>query len=1001
MTKEVARITRDGDLLLNGVIREGVSPVDTNLIHDFDLMSDCVVDRRSSNGPMAAAKETIMRSYNLLDSMDIDWRDPQMWSGGGRDTTYDAHADCIVFTNSLTVSLLKGIPVIHDLKFNISCEVYQDPYVKSDNPPLTYFGGKITDEANHSQMGEQIPGYWDYLCIEGQKLPVGQWKFFHNSANGGNPRSGTDGNNKTDNAWVSKKAQYYYPLMLANYSGENGDTVKIRNIRVWYSDDDSKSRNLQTGAGIQIANGSQQNYIKGENLGIDGTIEVANSRNRAIISATYLPDGSTGTKWSCMPSNINPSEWDGVSGTWAMSNDRPIAGSGGQWWTATMLIRASDWERVSSNMMRLKTSKSAYSLFNNARKISVGDGWYLCYGSVLLSEGEFNSDFSSYSYGTNDTYQIEFGRATLVKGRNVLSLPPNAITVDDGLSIKTRSLESFTVMGKFINSRRIVEAGDYSQNISNQAILFSLLNKDGNALHFRYYQTSEGKPYPFVDPDPKSKWHSGTSGHIHNYVSMANGATLYWVAKHHKGQHLYVQFYNEDGTKHGETHELSGLSDDLTLEHVVLGWGSNNWQAIHSELKVYNKYINNPEITDLIKTRFVVEDGECREDFMEHRNIDAMVDIDMSPYESSVYGEGWAVVSPTNNYLPENTWDGWHMSIKGLIVDTPYGEGIKISGVNSMHTKPTNDLSGNYRYIDVPKSNFKVGDKITFSMWCYLSDDWDGGNWVFRSEGVTGGLDQTTDATNKGRWKLITKTVTYTQAMVDSTRTHIRCLTYNNFHRGTKGHMILADARVVKKSKPSIKDELNPTRMDFNLNKDYKLDQREDWTVSYWKKPISDHIGGDDAYSIDSLGHNGGKRAGGGACGYMYWGKNNKANDIVGSESIPDMSKYWDHWRLIVVSHKKGDGLYITEVDEMKTYRRKARGSIPYSDYYTNVTETANGRDLKIGGWHSSYCTSIFRDLKFGRVYKDQSQIEAMFKEGLRVTKDGISINGEVVEGTL
>lgn len=1010
MTKEIARITRDGDFMLNGIMREGVCPIESNLVHDFDFMSDHLCDRHNDYA-MAAPEETIMRADNLLDAMGMDWRDPNAWGNfAAGKIKYNAKDDCLDITGGGTAIMRQGIPILHNRKFNISCEIWHSTVTDSTKKPIFYLGGMIfAADGTTNLTGEQIPGTYDYLGASGVQSLSG-WTHYHNTHATGQPRTGTNGN-KTEPSWVSTASRYYRPLMLPNYRsiGANpNDVMKVRNLRYWYSDDDDTGKNLMTGAGVNIMNAGHKNYVSVENVGTSGAVGHNNSRNRAIISPAYPPDGSTGTKWSCMSSNISPGEWDGVSSGWATEGlPNTAAPAGGEWWSASMLIRSSDWARVASNMMYILWRKpdgkgGALGVFNTAHRVSVGDGWYLCYGSALIPQGCTVTGINSYTYGGNDTYSIEFGRANLVKGRNLISLPPSTTTVADQVTTKVRSLDTFTIMGKFANCRKAASGVTYTDGIADSAILFSLKANDGKWCHFRFY-ISGVNPMPYIDGDVGSYWNTSTSNqHAHNRHDFAEGENLYWVVKHTKGDALYVQFYHENGDKTSADFTLPAniLSSSLKLEDIVLGSGSNAWQGIHSELKVFNAYLDNAKTKDMIKTRFVVEDGETREFYMESRDVDGMIDVDMSPYDKHRYGEGWASVVPTTSFLPENSMHWPSRSIGGEYVTTPYGHGIKITGHD--HTSKThtgNTTSGNYRYVDIPASNFVKGDKITTSVWVYVSPDWDGGTEVMRYERAASNWSHF-NPDLKGKWQLVSIPVlTWPQ-----TTTPLRVLTYNSLWNGTNGYIIMADARTVKHSRPSIKSEANSLwdgKMKFNLHKDYKLDQREDWTISYWKKPIAGHDGGAGGYTIDSLGYSNGKRSDGSTSGYCWWGKNAGKDEIAYSSPIPNMSDYWDNWRLVVLSHKKGDGLYVTEIDKTKTYTRKITGSLSHAEYFTTITQDSNGIDLQLGGWHTGRYTAIFRDIKFGRVHKTQQQAELMFKEGLRVTKAGISINGEVVESNL
>lgn len=1017
MATQVAQITKEGDFKVNGIIRDTAASINSSLVHDFDFLSSHGADQHVSNA-MAIPNETAMRAHNLLDAFGIDWRDPSNWSGGDSDITYNAREDCLVIKNVKSIVLNIGIPILHDLKFNISIDAWQSNINNDANKPILYFGGKIYDaESNGNLLNEQIPGTYDYFCVSGKRPSTTSWTTFKNDHGGGNPRTGIDGVKSSSAGWVSNAARYYRPTMLANYSGETGDELKVRNIRFWYSDDDNTERNPNIGAGFRINSAGLKNWATKSNLGTSGATGGWYGVS-APKQPCYLPDGSLGTKFTLVqdrensdflnPSRGNGTKMGGVSmGTWATvpSSENPA----GKWYTAAMLIRCSDWSKLHSNQMyfnwenKSDGTRSSRGAFSVSRKHHVGDGWYLCYAEHQMSDNVKDFYIGTYNYHLN--HEVEMGAMTLVNGRLATLLKSNQVTQDDELTIKTRSLKEYTIIGKFINSKPIGDGISYTDGQANQAILFSLQAQDGKWVHLRRYNGSNGDSVPFIDPDNGSRWNisSTSSNHRHTALTIATGQEIYWVAKTRPNEPLYVQFYGADGSLYSNFNNVPvSVMNDPSLEAIALGLGSNNWQGIHSQLMVYSTYLNNPDITHLIKTRMNVDNGETREFISEHRHETNLRPVDMTRYEKARCDSGWASFRPITNLLPDNDPStGWSLGTagSGTIVETPYKLGVRISGQDSARDQTSNTTSGHYRYRDIPSSNFKAGDKICFSAWCYMSKDWTGDSHMLRFERYA-----TTwahyDTTKKGTWQLIKLNHTVTASNLATSA--IRCLTYNSLNKYTKGHIIIADLRVCKVDMPTL---TTPTgmqawdyKMRFNLYRDYKIDFRENWTFAYWKKPISSHTGGDGGYVIDSLGYSGGKRTDNTTSGYVWWGKTNGKNEIYSTGAIADMNTYWNKWRLIVVSHKKGDGLYVTEVDAANTYHRKLAGTGGRADYWT-ATKTHDA-DMQLGGWQTNdRCTAIYRDIKCGQTYYDQASIEKMFKEGLRLTDDGIMINGELIEG--
>lgn len=1015
MTKQVAQITRIGDLKTNGIVREGAAPINSNLVHDIDLTSDVCSDiRYGSDSPMAVPTQTAMRSDNLLDAFGLDWRNPENWSGGDVSTIkYNEKEDCLEVTSPRTMTLRSGmIPILHNNKFNISLDAWQSHIADAADQPIIYVGGSIfAKDGTTNLSSEQIPGTYDYFAVSG-KRPSSGWTTYTNNHGGGAPRSGIDGIKSNSAGWVSDASRYYRPLILANYSGTTGDVVKIRNLRYWYSDDITEGQNEQSGAGLRISNTSLTNYATRSNLGTSGSGSGWYGVS-APRSVTYLPDGTHGTKVHLVQDRehadfLATGRGDGHRmggiglGTWATvpASDNPA----GEWYTAAMLVRSSDWSKVSGNQFYFNhkptdsDKRVGWSGFSNSRKVHVGNGWYFCYVERQMPSNTNDFYVGTYNYKLN--HQLEFGKMTLVKGRVATLLAPNQTTVNDSVTMKTQSLSEFTVIGHCINSTAIGNNISYSDGVNNQSALFSLQGQDGKWFHFRHWLATSGTvSMPFIDPDNSSVWNtsSTSSNHRHTTMSLATGQELYWVVKHRPNGPVYVQFYNADGTQYSNFNNLpASILDSPTLEAIKLGTGSNNWEALHLGVQVYDTYVDNAGITDIIKTRLAVHDGELNEHVSETRNNTNLIPVDMSPYDNHKFGSGWASVKSITNYLPENDpITGWHLGTagSGTKVTTAYGIGVKLSAQDSIKTTVT--TSSHYRYIDVPTSTFAVGDNICFSAWCYVSPDWTGGSHMLHFERFSSGWAHY-DLEKKGTWQLLQ--INHTVTASNLTGSPLRCLTYNSMSNTVAGSIIIADLRLTKVNMPTLgrTGGIWDHKMCFNLYRDYKIDFREDWTFSYWKRPISTHTGNTSGYSIDAIGYSGGKLADGTSSYYNWWGKPNNSDSISGAGGIDDMDTYWNQWRLIVVSHKKGDGTYITEVDEVKTYHRKLSGAFSKPDAATAVETDA---DIQLGGWQlSNVSTSIYRDITVGQVNKTQADAEAMFSEGLRLMTDGASINGELIE---
>lgn len=1007
MTKEIARITKDGDLMMNGTVNECISTTaDAALLHSIDMRRDCPSDA-SSYTRMALSETHCMNTYNLIDAFGIDWRNPASYSSS-HGIRYNEREDCIeiISTGNYEFGMYFLLPIYHSKKFNFSCEVVTD-----NATSMVYVGGLHYNQSGnkHPENTNHYPSYRNYLCVNGKK-PHGSWHTYHNDATGGDPVTGISGKREYK-SWYAKDNAYFQPYFIVNYNSGNTDkkVTKIRNPRIWYSDE--QVNRPFNGIGMRVS-GNVRNLCTRGYLATTGTDGASNSKLLVVNSPTFLPDGSAGSKHQFTRSGNASLVWDGIGMDANVSIPNPL----GKHYTITALIRPNPGiNNVHNNLFYMTQAipgqpNKASGIFDRSRVVPIGDGWYLAYAFITTEPTATRMWMNTYQYLNTGIIELEIGRITCVEGHHhVTSLLGDEVILGDTseTGFDTCSLNGqFTIVTKFIQGKDGKDGTSYANGIADQAELISLIDQDGKKCSYRYWIRS-GASAPFVDPDTGSRWNTSTtdSRHVHKPNQFEAGKEYYLVIKRASDNNIYWQFFDTQGTHIGNTHTLShDVQNSPQVRRIEFGSGVN-WDASIIRCDVLNGYMDNTAISEYIKTRFTVDDGQIRENVSEHRTIPFYMDVDMSKYEKLVLPGGYGTRDHEKTNLIANpnpgdaSWSHGMVNVKSVY--TPFGMGLHVDAKNGK-TETGSSLSGNYNYVDVTlKDRVAVNERVVFSAWVYVSHDWDGTSNVLRFERLNSSYGHA-DMSKKGQWQIVQLRMTYTQAMHDGGK-QLRCLTYHALSKATKGYMIVANAQlnIEAQTLPSLGPGYADNRMTFNLTDDYKVDWSKKWSIYYWKKPIGGHGSKTNGWIIDSLGWSGGRTPSNATSGYFYWGKRYDGDRLEGQTAHFSASTYYNKWRLVVLTYDPSQHIVsIHEIDEAGTHSRTISIDIPTADHYRT---TNTGGDLILGGWHTDNCTALYRDLKV-RVgtFPSMDSITAMYSEGLRIQKDGTtSINGEIVEGSL
>lgn len=989
---EVARIERIGDLKTSGEFLErSASEYHNELVHHLDFDSAAGVDTTTKH-MRVVPKELAQNSYNLLDALSLDWRDPNFWDQGDKSKiTYNPIEDCIEIHGRTELYSYKGLSIFHDLGFRMSCEMMS---VGSGGTSRVYVGGRM-----HDKRGAVLPttlhqpGSWDYLCAANVYPPMNVWTKYDNSYVGGRDRIGVVAGSGDQSKWKTDKGVYFAPLILCNYSQDDTRILRVRNLRIYYTGESGKV--IPNGKGLFL--GDKQNLSNNPPYK-DNAIYSGWGDMKAKRELTHMLNGDIAFKY----------KFHGTTGGihYRTTADQ-LAVEGGAWYTISMMVQCKDISKLHPNAIYIRqyNEAGAQTLAQGHATYfsSLGEDWYLVRAVQKLRDDTKKMTIHSYNYPNFATEFIQGGE-TVVKGHSACILPyaPNVTqSTTSTLTMRIAERDSWTVVGSFI-------CGDTGANdlrdigTSYNELMLSFIDQDGKSCHFRSWYSNGTIHHPYLDPDIASRWNNTNNNqHIHAGIALTQGTQYFWSLKSTNGSDVHFQIRDDKGNVLITLSLPNSITNAPKLNTIIF---NKQWATTHRSLSVFSRYLGDIEITDLIKTRMSVSDRGIVDNFDEvSKTLDPkMIDVDMRMYADNAYGGGYGVSRVGSNYIRDDYYN--HMQAgnsaranKNPVISTPYGKG-HIWTKESTNVVGANTLTSNYQLIDIPRSALPaLGTKMVLSAWVYMSHDWDGGNDSIRIEQDIADLTyHNYDLNKKGTWQFVKIYFTHRGG-----HNKIRCLEYLRINTKTKGHAIVADMKLGIQV-PDIKPK-RVEKLTFDLHTDYKLDYSKAFTIAYWKKPINSHtVNSRNGYSIDSIGSNNPKLVNDSTGGYIWWGKENTSNSIKDVKAF-DPNKYWEKWRLIVITRNTGGTIKIYEISEEGVFVRNTGVNPTIPDFFRVKNFVHNGRpttDLQLGGWdyESTRSSGIFKKLMIGQVGVTESQVRDYFKEALSLMKSGVKVNGELIE---
>ncbi|QPB08538.1 YD repeat protein [Vibrio phage Va2] len=1003
--KEVARIEKGGNFKTTGRLLETAAKMSSaNIVHDVDLSSPLCCDTSADTSWFKIVPSNMAgKANNLLDALGLDWRSPSAWGTSSADVTYNEGLDCLEVVGAKSLYFNGCFSVLRDVGFHIECEIQQIA-----GPGRVYVGGRYYDKAgNEVPAGSAThnPGTYDYLGVAGASLnPSTNWIKYHNHLSGGAPRKGVLAAGSGE-YWRTDAVEYYRPLFLANYGKDNNSTVRIRNLRMWYEDNgtpiyhNGQITSLMKGGKTMIQTAG---ITPGDNN--DSEIKTGWNGFQAEKRPYLMPSGHWGSYFKFTKDTSTESSGGVTFNTVVPS----VLVEPNTTYTVSGIIKTDDIDRdLSNNFFYVREYDSTGTSIKTGgrwdrinEKIHLGDGWYLVWATFHTEPTTVKILCQSYQYIENT--ELWTGEFTFCKG-NKVAYADELQTKDCGLIFKVKEMDTFCIFGDAIIGDD-ARGSAYEVSAEDGTRMLSLQDSSGYWCHFEFDTDGTSTGGRLV-PDASSKWNTSATQSIFKApLYFDRGMRVFYVLQKTANGDLELKFYNDRVQSITQVFRLSASNmNNPVISNFVLGKGTN-WDCFHSFFTMYSSILTEEEIFELIKKRLVVSESSVRDTISEFRKDEDLFYVDMTPYHKHMRGEGFLTTTGETNLLEEDepiySFDarggGGTYGLNRVM--TPYGWGVMITGEDSQQA--TLSTSGHYAYKEVDL-NLSANSPFRMSCWVYVSPDWDGGDKVLKYEGATGIRWEKFDPTLKGEWQRVTLHYSSSSPTVG----YVRALFYNELCKTTKGHIIMSDFRLTYTWNNSLHSKGRVTDQDhkmyFRLYEDYGIDMTKDWTFCYWKMPIASHANTFGGYNVDSIGLSGGttKVEPFEETTYFYWGKNN-AESVFAGTSVPIGSKYYMFWRFVVITYKVGEGLKVYEIGEDSEYERLLTATIPTRPDHAYSSQLDS--DLQLGGWGSSNrCTALYRDIKVGQHHLTYEKAKDIYREGLRLSKETVSLSGSFIEGSL
>lgn len=953
----VARI-KDGNLLLKEEINERMPAIRNGLVAHFPL--DSKAGSFDKVGGLQFREHTTGNT-NLIEAMELDWRDPSSWySSSGLSWSEEHQAMKVVgYHNTWLKTPIIVDPAKH---YQISIEVMQEVAPSSG----LYLGGYSLN-ANK----ECVTPSYDYSYAFNAEPGQGIWTTFRVTRYGtGNITSNTSYSFDKIVGWMGTRSgiddlmtKYYYFGGLFNYS--SGGVLYVKNPRITIIDEDNSNASF-TDMGVAIEEATTNLFLNpfleesstGWNR-YDNPGKVTNFQRERVYDCPfadyamradfnqvnsgqgcgfYLSSGSHTAGTYYTKSMWVKSSMDGVIASATYSN---IGYSG-----SSVILKAGIWTRIQAYHYNETTTQA--------------DALY--FGFYHPTAEKFTV------WGTAGQWEARAFATSPVKG----SRGVGRLTLENILEPKG------TISFDFVKD--VIPSSGYMMPMRVAKNIFQFNIRDAGTYLF---PTSN---YPSLKVGQKYTATIAWDLQANFLKTYLNGSFI--------AEYSCPNYVSEFGTTYQSLHIGSG------------GSGSYVFNGIISNLSIYNRALNSNEVKKLAsESSKVTKTGSFVLPYVIERPNslpsdayyfpltfnaqDQYKDLGPSSEANLVYqDEGVWVGTATTNLIPNpsdiNNTSWTKEAFSGVITTNA------TRAPNGTYTADQINMTAGYVYRVI---SLAANTTYVFSAWIKSATDQNISN---------GGLAFWTYSGGSRRVAYIPTTITPEWQRVS--------LVYTTEEDQTSFSMCIAGAAITlpynvhiwgvqleKKDflTPFIEISRNTSSLEFNFHQSIGLDWSKDWSVVYWKKPIGTNTNNLTGYNIESLGSNPNSVGG----GYLWWGKELGSNTITNSSPLPmDPLKYFGHWRMVSLI-KSSSTLTIKEWSLAEgVYTRTVSAAITEPSYYVSQ----HGYDFKMSGYNNGNVTnSYFRDLIVAKRAFANNELEELFRVHMRSHKDQVQIQGSIYEERL
>lgn len=931
MSTTLKYLTKDGTLIVNEILDERLPSVTNGLVAHYPL------DGLGGGIDIIAGAGTIQNiesRINIVDALNKSWKDPNNWSGGN--VFWDEVEQAIRFDTPSTRTLNVMIPIQTNKHYYLAAEMKQGTSANG----ILYFG-TISYDANLNMVAGH-PGSYDYFVSVGGGLPTSWTKYNNNIIGGeyGNGRTG-ESSNTGDYATWHTGTKYTQILILNNYSGSSGPTY-LKNLN-FYTSDPNTSNVVPSYDGISVQHATsnllpnQPNAVYGPWGGFTGSC-------KSFIS----PTGTTGITLHAITSG--GCEWKNGLG------NLPILPSTS--YTISCRIKATNYSMVSANFFYIRqynggSQTSEIGKYNSSNLKDLQNGYYFTWAT-------FTTD-STANLLTIQGYEYTGGQS---------------ISCYD-LQLEKRAFPTAFVKGSVSDSSDLkipiptsINTFPFTVSVKVKNLLSGGQNAEGSEPHNCYplsWWIVGGGYGGVLNQLPRSNVNVNVSEFRVTLILYAT----YWIA-YYNNTIVFNQGY------------YANITPPFTLP---ISLGTRNGEeflsrinAVYSNCSFYNRALTTDEIK---KLNGVVSN-----------NIDTTFSI-------STINEN--PVLPINSYYFPLSEDASDIT-KTINPVTSNNLAFEDSSVwlGSATTNVTNlalfggsiTVLGNkiYRFTGQQYLNIGISGMVPSSN-CTTSWRLKG---IVSSQTIRVSTESATSGNGYDLTNLTKYYKTYKKSIVCNASGYFSPLLYQfpGDNVNNLSDIYIDSVQVENKmfGSPYVNGSRGTGDLTYNFNTSIGLDWSDNWTISYWKKPVATYDDTMSNYNIESLGCNGNSVGG----GYLWWGKDSGANSIsTSSPSVFAPGDYFDKWHMVSLV-RTGGTITIKEWSiGGQTHIRTASYSTTNKNYFVNQY----GYDFKLSGWDNGNPTnSFYRDLVVAKYAITDNELGLIYNQS-SLSPKGMCVKNLIEKG--